>query len=88
MDTYSRSEQVIDGEMDDHQVMINLEKGKYFGLNPVGKRIWEIITTPKSLEEIVDTLTGEYNIGRDTCITEVRHFLDESIRMGIITVQE
>lgn len=88
MKTYSRSEQVIDGELDDHQVMIHLERGKYFGLNPVGKRIWEIISVPKSLDEIADTLTGEYDISRETCITEVQHFLDESIKSGIIMVQE
>ncbi|MCK9625818.1 MAG: PqqD family peptide modification chaperone [Bacteroidales bacterium] len=55
MKKYSRNSNIIDGELDDNQVMMHLEKGKYFGLNQVGKRIWELIEEPKSFSEIIPT---------------------------------
>ena len=57
MEKYSRNQQIIDGELDDNQVMMHLEKGKYFGLNPLGKRIWELIEKPKSFSEIIQRKT-------------------------------
>jgi hypothetical protein len=48
MEKYSRSTNIIDEKLDNNQVMMHLEKGKYFGLNPVGKRIRELIEEPKS----------------------------------------
>ena len=57
MEKYSRNQQIIDGELDDNQVMMHLEKGKYFGLSPLGKRIWELIEKPKSFSEIIQRKT-------------------------------
>ena len=52
MEKYQRNTQVIDGTIDSSQVIMHVERGKYFGLNPIGKRIWELIEKPKNIEEI------------------------------------
>ena len=62
MEKYSRNEQIIDGELDDNQVMMHLDKGKYFGLDPVAKRIWQLVEEPKSINEIVALLLEEYEV--------------------------
>lgn len=49
MEKYGRNPNIIDGELQDNQVMMHIEKGKYFGLNPIGKRIWELIAEPKKI---------------------------------------
>lgn len=85
MEKYSRSSNVIDGELDDNQVMMHLEKGKYFGLNPVGKRIWEFIEEPKSFSEIVKQLLLEFDVPEEQCKAEVKNFLDKAISCDIVT---
>ncbi|NTW33697.1 MAG: PqqD family protein [Bacteroidetes bacterium] len=88
MEKYSRNEQIIDGELDNNQVMMHLEKGKYFGLNPVGKRIWELIEQPKSFQEIMDILLSEFNVTKEQCLQEVQAFLDKAVNYDIVIKSE
>lgn len=87
MEKYSRVVNIIDGELDNHQVIMHINNGKYFGLNPVGKRIWELIEKPKSFDEITSTLILEYSISPDQCKKEVREFLDKGMECDIILKQ-
>lgn len=88
MEVYSRNEQIIDGELDKNQVMMHIEKGKYYGLTPVGKRIWDLIEQPKSYEDILDVLLSEYDVTKEQCEQEVRPFLDKSVHYNIIVKSE
>jgi hypothetical protein len=84
MQKYSRNEQIIDGELDDNQVMMHLEKGKYFGLDPVAKRIWQLIEQPKDVQEITTILQSEFEVTATQCLEEVQAFLDKAIQYDII----
>jgi hypothetical protein len=84
MEKYGRNEQIIDGELDNEQVMLHLEKGKYFGLNPIGKRIWELIEEPKSLHELTGILLSEFKVTEDRCVQEVQAFLKKAIKYDIV----
>lgn len=88
MEKYSRNEQIIDGELDDNQVMMHLDKGKFFGLNPVAKRIWQLIETPKTIEEIIALLLEEYDVQETQCLQEVNEFLDKAIQCNIVIINE
>lgn len=87
MEKYHRNTQVIDGTIDNCQVMMHIERGKYFGLNPIGKHIWELIEEPKTLEEITSALILEYNTTPDQCKSEVLEFLDKGVECDIIVKQ-
>jgi len=84
MEKYRRNEQIIDGELDDNQVMMHIEKGKYYGLNPVGKKIWDILENPKSLSEITAILLSEFDVTEGQCIQEAQIFLDKAVQYDII----
>lgn len=88
MEKYYRNQQIIDGELDNNQVMMHLDKGKYYGLNPVGKRIWELIELPKSFEEITEALLKEFNVEKSICIQEVKTFIEKAIKYEIIIKSE
>jgi hypothetical protein len=88
MEKYNRNEQIIDGELDDNQVMMHIEKGKYFGLNPVGKRIWELIEQPRSFKEITAILLSEFNVSEEQCKQEVNEFLEKCIKFDILKRDE
>lgn len=84
MEKYSRNKQIIDGELDNEQVMLHIEKGKYLGLNPVGKRIWELIEQPRSFTELTGILLAEYKVTEEQCIQEVQTFLDKAVKFDIV----
>ena len=84
MEKYRRNEQILDGELDNNQVMLHLEKGKYFGLNPVGKRIWELIEEPMSFLDIIQSLMSEFDVTEKQCTGEVRAFLNKAVTCDIV----
>ena len=88
MEKYSRNEQIIAGELDDNQVMMHLEKGKYFGLNHVGKRIWQLMEQPVSFKEITDALLSEFEVSEEQCKQEVLSFIEKSVKYDIIVRHE
>jgi hypothetical protein len=84
MDQFQRNEQIINGTLDDNLVMLHIEKGKYYGLNPVGRRIWELLEQPKSAEQLVQALLEEYEVAEQQCRDEVAAFLNSALDSGII----
>lgn len=84
IEKYCKNRQIIDGELDDNQVMMHLGNGKYFGLNPVGKRIWALLDQPKSFDEIIGVLLSEFEVEENLCRTEVLEFLDKAVNFEIV----
>ena len=67
--------EIEDTELDGEKVMMNLEKGEYFMMNEVGSRIWEIISKPINVKDIIETLRSEYEVDEETCKCTVIEFL-------------
>lgn len=88
MEKYYKNKKIIDGELDQNQVMLDIEKGKYFGLNPVGKRIWDLLDKPLTFDEITDALLKEYQVNKETCVSELNSFINKAINYGILEKRE
>jgi hypothetical protein len=73
----------LDGEM----VILNLDSGVYFGLNPVGTSIWSYIQDERPLHGIIDYLLSEYKVGRTQCQTEVVALLQNMAAHGLIDIR-
>ena len=67
--------EIEDTDLDGEKVMMNLEKGEYFMMNEVGSRIWEIISKPINVKDIIETLRSEYEVDEETCKCTVIEFL-------------
>ncbi|MDA8429935.1 MAG: lasso peptide biosynthesis PqqD family chaperone [Geobacteraceae bacterium] len=85
--TVSQIDDIVASDIDDEKVMMSIEKGEYYGLEPVGSRVWELIETPVTVSRIIDTLLGQYDVDRDTCARDVLTFLGELHQAGIIQVE-
>lgn len=82
----SQIEDIVASDIEDEKVMMSIEKGQYFGLEPVGSRIWEMLETPVKVSAIIDALVGQYDVDRQTCERDVLAFLDELDEAGIVQV--
>lgn len=79
-----KKEGIVSSTLEDEVVMLDIEQGKYFGLDPVGARIWEIIETPHTVKDIITTLTAEYDVTEDQCKTDVLDFLTQMQSLNMI----
>lgn len=85
---YSRNTKTISGKLHDELVMMDPDRGKYFALNPVATRIWDILDQPREIRQICSVLITEYEVSEDQCIREVSEYIDEMIRLGLVFSQE
>lgn len=78
------NEAVICAELDDELVLLNLETGIYFGLNPVGARIWALLSDGADEEAILGALQSEYDADPDELRVDLIDFLDQLNTKGLL----
>jgi Coenzyme PQQ synthesis protein D (PqqD) len=61
------SEDQISSEVAGESVILDLKSGTYFGLDEVGKRVWELIQTPRYFADLLKTLCSEYAVSPEVC---------------------
>ena len=81
---YIRNSKTISGRLHDELVMMDLEQGKYFSLNPVATRIWDLLEKPMDSSEICSLLMDEYDVSAEQCVIEVEELLVEMGKMGLV----
>ena len=59
------SKDAIFRDLNGEAVILDLASGAYFGLNPVGTRIWQLIERHGRLQTVLDELRQEYEVGPD-----------------------
>lgn len=81
---FLRKQEPITGSLHNHLVMLDLQKGKYFSLNPVAARIWALLEKPHSIDELCNSLIEEYDVDADQCRQEVEEYLSEMKNLDLI----
>ena len=84
----SASKDQVTGELLEGDVVIlNMADDVYYGLNPIGGRIWNLIQEPRIVSEIISTLLDEYDVETEQCTAEVFALLHDLASKGLIVVQ-
>lgn len=85
---FVRKKELLSSRMDNEIVMMHPESGKYFALNPVASRIWELLEEPNSINDLVEKLLREFDVTQEVCKTEVTVFVGEIIEKKLIDKSE
>jgi len=65
-DTFDIPADVVARRVGDEVVILDLGRGTYFGLDPVGARIWELIGNGLPLSQVCETMAVEFDVGLET----------------------
>jgi len=79
-----RADGLLTAAVGDELLMMSAAEGKYFNLNDVGSRIWELLAQPISADGLVAALTAEYDADADTARAEVVEFLSALRERGLL----
>jgi len=60
---------------EDGAVLLDIEQGICFSLNPVGLKIWELLKKRYSIDHIVDALAQDFGVPRSQLLPDVAEFL-------------
>src|SRR5688500_11270253 len=69
-------------------VLLDYEGEVYYGLDPVGARIWELLAAGRTLGEIIDTLLAEYDVTRDQLAADVERVVGELESNGLLRTND
>lgn len=69
-------------------VILGLKDGKYFELNEVGARVWQLIQQPRSLQSVLDALMEEYEVTADQCQNDLMILTSDLISKGLVVVKD
>lgn len=72
----------------DEAVILGMTDGVYYGLDPVGARIWHMVEQPIAIAQVVDALVREYEVERDRCAADVLALVRDLAERGLLEVQD
>lgn len=81
-----RSSDLLANRLDDELIMMSLGTGKYYGLDDIGTRIWELCAAPVSVRSLVDQLQKEFSVVRQTCEQDCLELLNQMVEEKLIQV--
>ena len=68
----------------DGAVLLDIQQGLCFSLNPVGTKIWEMIKAGRSVNEIADSLEEEFRLPRSQFLQDISDFLNQLQEMKLV----
>jgi hypothetical protein len=82
------STEQVSADLAGEAAILNLKSGVYYGLDPVGARIWRFIVEPRTIAEIEDVLLAEYEVEPLQCGPDVLTFIERLADEGLVKITE
>lgn len=79
--------QQVSCDIGDETVVLTLEDGVYYALNPVASLVWKSIQERKKVKEIRDLLIESYEVEPDQCTEDVFALLHQMIEWKLIETE-
>jgi hypothetical protein len=79
-----RVDNLLTADVDGELLMMSVEQGRYFNLNAVGSRIWELLAAPVTVDGLVEALTAEYDVEPAAVRQQVELFLAALRERGLL----
>lgn len=69
---------------DDATVLLDAERGRYYTLNEVAGRVWELLAAGEPVLEVLTSLRDEFDAPATVLETDVAALLEELLVAGLI----
>lgn len=73
----SASKNTVFSEVSGEAVILNMNDGVYYGLDPVGVSIWKALQQPTEVQGIHAMLLGEYDVDPEQCLRDLVSLLEQ-----------
>ena len=73
--TVCRVEGLLTADLNEETVMMDIDKGSYYGLNGCGTRIWALLSQPITVSDLCHQLTDEFAVSSTQCEQDLIDFL-------------
>jgi len=87
IDNLRISKEVIFQELEGEAVLLNMQSGIFFGLNPVAKRMWELLSELGQAERVLKQLLLEYDASEEKLRQDLVDFIEKLKSKGLVEIQ-
>jgi hypothetical protein len=85
-DVIIATKDAISCDLNGEAVIMHLPTETYYGLDPTGAVIWSFLQEGRTLDDICDRLTAEFDVTREQCAAEVGRLIEEMRANGLVEV--
>jgi hypothetical protein len=78
---------VISREVGEEFVLLDLRTGTYFGLDPVGARIWSHLQQGHPLDQVIVRLVDEFEVTPEQALADAVELLKDLSGKGLIAAK-
>ena len=82
----SASDDVLVQEVGGEVVLLDLASERYFGLDPVGTRIWTLLPDCSNLDAVLAQLCAEFDAPREQIESDLLALANSLAEAGLVTV--
>ena len=75
---------VIHRDLDGEAVILNLKTGTYFGLDPIGTRMWTLIGELRDTDKVLEALLAEYEVEAGRLRGDLDELIDQLVRQELL----
>lgn len=65
-------------------VLLDLRSQKYFGLNEIGTRVWQLLQQGGDVAAVQARLLEEYDVAPDQLVRDLDELLERLLRAGLV----
>ncbi|MEM7035040.1 MAG: PqqD family peptide modification chaperone [Chloroflexota bacterium] len=84
--TVVQTEEILSTDIDDEIVLMSLTTDKYYGLDPVSTRIWQLLAEPSQLATVQANLLQEFEVDAETCQSDLLTFVQKLFDAQLIEI--
>jgi hypothetical protein len=85
--TVVASSDQVSRDVGDEAVILSFGEGMYYGLDPVGARVWSLIQEPRTVADVCAAITAEYDVDPARCESDVIELLRKLAGENLIEVR-
>lgn len=74
-------------EVEGEAVILSLADGVYYGLDPVGARVWQLMEQPRTVAELRDAVVAEWEVDAPTAERDLLELLADLAARGLVEVR-
>ncbi len=83
-----KQKELLESSVDDEIILLSMAKSKYYGMDPVAGRIWELLDNVISIQDIITVLMDEFEVSRIDCENDVMLFLNNLIEEHLVDLSQ
>jgi hypothetical protein len=73
-------------ELDGDLVIMSIETGTYYGLDPVGACVWKLVERPRTFAAVVEGVLERFEVPPEVAEQDLTAFLHEMQAEGIVSI--